>query len=120
MDSYHLLHNHIKRPAKTNVKHRQVKPAEPLEVIKMDIKYQWVNQHQRYAFILTILDCFPEKLCTGMSLLYKKGTGDYSLGRCQKKIPPQSRDGIHYNFWSKGNRRSHLSELNYVTWKPIY
>lgn len=27
----------------------------------MDIKFQWVTTHQRYAFILTILDCFTRK-----------------------------------------------------------
>ena len=61
MDSYHLLHDRIKRPAKTYVKHRRIAPTMPLEVIEMDIKYQWVDKHQRYAFILTILDCFTRK-----------------------------------------------------------
>lgn len=61
MGSYHLLHEKVKRPAKTYVKHRRVEPAMPLEVIEMDIKFQWVDVHQRYAFILTILDCFTRK-----------------------------------------------------------
>lgn len=61
MDAYHLLNDKIKRPAKTFVKHRRVQPSMPLEVIEMDIKYQWVSAHQRYAFILTILDCFTRK-----------------------------------------------------------
>lgn len=61
MDTYHLLHDRIKRPAKAYVKHRRVEPAMPLEAIEMDIKYQWVDKHQRYAFILTVLDCFTRK-----------------------------------------------------------
>ena len=27
----------------------------------MDIKFQWVTQHNRYAFILTVLDTFTRK-----------------------------------------------------------
>lgn len=61
MDSCHLLHDRIKRPARTYVKHRRVEPTGPLEVIEIDIKYQWVDQHQRYAYVLTILDCFTRK-----------------------------------------------------------
>lgn len=61
MDAYHLLHDRIKRPAKAYVKQRRVQSNGPLEVIEMDIKYQWVSNHQRYAFILTILDCFTRK-----------------------------------------------------------
>jgi len=61
MDAYHLLNEKVRRPARTHVKHRKVQPSMPLEVIEMDIKFQWVNQHQRYAFILTILDCFTRK-----------------------------------------------------------
>ena len=61
MDSYQLLHGQIKRPEKEYVKQRRIVAAMPLEVIEMDIKFQWVNLHQRYAFILTILDCFTRK-----------------------------------------------------------
>lgn len=61
MDSHHLLHGKAKRSEKRYVKHRRADPSIPLEVIEMDIKFQWVTAHQRYAFILTILDCFTRK-----------------------------------------------------------
>jgi putative transposase len=58
MGDYQLLHEKRKKTGKVYVKHRRVDPRVPLEVIEMDIKFQWVVSHQRYAFILTIIDCF--------------------------------------------------------------
>lgn len=61
MGKYQLLHEKRKVPGKTYVKHRRVNPSMPLQVIEMDIKFQWVISHQRYAFILTAIDCFTRK-----------------------------------------------------------
>lgn len=58
MGDYQLLHEKRKKPGKVYVKHRRVDPRVPLEVIEMDIKFQWVVSHQCYGFILTIIDCF--------------------------------------------------------------
>lgn len=53
-----LLHEFRKKAQRTFVKYRKVLPRRPLEVIEMDIKYVWVNQYNRYAFILTVIDTF--------------------------------------------------------------
>ena len=43
---------------KNYVKYRIVVPNGPLEVLEMDIKQIWVEEHRRYAYNLTILDTF--------------------------------------------------------------
>ena len=53
-----LLKDTVKKAQRSFVKYRKVLPTEPLQVIEMDIKYVWVNQYSRYAFILTIIDTF--------------------------------------------------------------
>ena len=40
------------------VKQRCARPLIPLTLLEMDIKQVWVEEHRRYAFILTILDTF--------------------------------------------------------------
>ncbi len=58
MKEYQLLHDRYNRTKRTFVKYRRVAPLGPLLVLEMDIKLQWVIGHNRYAFILTIIDCF--------------------------------------------------------------
>ena len=53
-----LLKDMVKKAQRTFVKYRKVLPTGPLHVIEMDIKYVWVNQYRRYAFVLTIIDTF--------------------------------------------------------------
>jgi len=53
-----LLKDMAKKVPRTFVKYRKVLPHGPLQVIEMDIKYVWVNQYSRYAFVLTIIDTF--------------------------------------------------------------
>lgn len=62
MKKYQLLNDKPKKSGKTYVKHRRVDAAEPLSVLEMDIKFQWVAEHERYAFILNIIDCFTRKI----------------------------------------------------------
>jgi putative transposase len=62
MQEYQLLHDRNPRPAKNYVKYRRVYPNKPLEVLEMDIKVQWVSDQARYAFILTVIDCFTRKV----------------------------------------------------------
>jgi len=61
MNEWQLLHEAKKKAPRAYVKYRRVDPTEPLTVIEMDIKFQWVVSHQRYAYILTIIDCFTRK-----------------------------------------------------------
>ena len=58
MADYQLLNGKRRRAGKAYVRQRRVDPSMALEVIEMDIKFQWVVSHQCYAYILTILDCF--------------------------------------------------------------
>jgi len=58
MSDYQLLNDRHRRPARQYVKYRKVCPKGPLEVLEMDIKYQWVEQHCCHGYILTILDTF--------------------------------------------------------------
>jgi len=58
MSAFQLLNDRHKRPQRTYVRYRKVTPTQPLEVIEMDIKYQWVERERRNAYILTILDTF--------------------------------------------------------------
>ncbi|MGF7141580.1 DDE-type integrase/transposase/recombinase [Roseimarinus sediminis] len=58
MKENQLLKDLAKKAQRTFVKYRKVLPRGPLQVIEMDIKYVWVNQYSRYAFVLTIIDTF--------------------------------------------------------------
>jgi len=61
MGEYHLLRNRIQIKKRKYVRYRRVNPEAPLRILEMDIKFQWVTQHCRYAFILTIIDTFTRK-----------------------------------------------------------
>jgi putative transposase len=77
MHKYLLLGDKNKRVARSYVKYRRVNPCRPLEVLEMDIKFQFVAEHQRYAFILTVIDCFSRKVLDW--------TVAYSIKRAQIK-----------------------------------
>jgi transposase InsO family protein len=53
-----LLADPRKRVPRPYVKYRRVMPGSPLEILEMDIKYVWVEEYRRYAYILTVLDTF--------------------------------------------------------------
>jgi putative transposase len=53
-----LLQKRRRLTGRKRVLHRRVLPIRPLEVLEMDIKYQWVEQYQKNAYILTIIDTF--------------------------------------------------------------
>ncbi len=53
-----LLLSRLAKVARRYVTHRCARPEQPLTLLEMDIKMVWVEEHQRYAFILTILDTF--------------------------------------------------------------
>lgn len=53
-----LLQKRRRRIGRKRVRNGRVVPVRPLEVLEMDIKYQWVEQYRRDAYILTILDTF--------------------------------------------------------------
>lgn len=53
-----LLGKARKKKGRTFVKFRRVTPNGPLEILEMDIKYQWIEGKKRYAYILTVIDTF--------------------------------------------------------------
>jgi len=53
-----LLLSRLAKVDRRYVTHRCARPEQPLTLLEMDIKMVWVEEHQRYAFILTILDTF--------------------------------------------------------------
>ena len=57
-----LLKERYKKQDKTYAKYRIVTPSKPLELIEMDIKYVWIEQEKRYAFILNIIDTFTRHI----------------------------------------------------------
>lgn len=69
MKYYQLLHERLKKQARQYVQHRKVNAQAPLEALEMDIKYQWVSAHGRYAFILTVIDCFT-RMVLGWRVAY--------------------------------------------------
>lgn len=58
MRAHDLLLSRLKRPERPYVQHRRATPVQPLVLLEMDIKMIWVEEHRRYAYILTILDTF--------------------------------------------------------------
>jgi transposase InsO family protein len=58
MKENNLLKDRHKPKGKTYAKYRIVIPDGPLQVLEMDIKYIWVTQARRHAFVFTILDTF--------------------------------------------------------------
>ena len=44
--------------SKTYAKYRKVLPEQPLHVLEMDIKFVWVEEVRRQAYVLTIIDTF--------------------------------------------------------------
>lgn len=58
MKQAHLLKPRHQRADKTYAKYRIVTPAGPLQVLEADIKYVWITEASRHAYILTIIDTF--------------------------------------------------------------
>jgi transposase InsO family protein len=58
MDENNLLRDRSLKPERTFVKYRWVMPCSPLEVLEMDIKYIWAEEHRRHVYVLTVLDTF--------------------------------------------------------------
>jgi len=62
MGLYQLLKEKWQKPARRFVQFAKVLPLKPLQVLEMDIKLVWVEEHRRHAFILTAIDTFTRVL----------------------------------------------------------
>ncbi|MCF6242201.1 MAG: DDE-type integrase/transposase/recombinase [Bacteroidales bacterium] len=58
MKAHNLLGKRYGFKEKTYAKYRKVLPEEPLQVLEMDIKFVWVEQVRRHAYILSVVDTF--------------------------------------------------------------
>jgi transposase InsO family protein len=58
MSENNLLRDRCHKSPRPYVKYRRVMPGSPLEILEMDIKYVWVEEYRRYAYVLTVLDTF--------------------------------------------------------------
>jgi putative transposase len=73
MSCYGMLKSKNKVKSKNYAKYRKVLPEKPLEVLEMDIKFVWVEQYKKHAFIITIIDTFTRHaLCHHVSYSIKK------------------------------------------------
>jgi len=43
---------------KQYAKYRILTPSMPLEMLEMDIKFLWIEEHKKHAYILTVIDVF--------------------------------------------------------------
>lgn len=53
-----LLKDRRQKAPRRFAKYRKVLPLGPLEVLEMDIKFVWVEEYRRHAFIFTVIDTF--------------------------------------------------------------
>ena len=58
MKDAQLLQEKHRKPSKTRVKYRKVFPSQPFEVLEMDIKFVWVEEHKMHCYVLTTIDTF--------------------------------------------------------------
>ena len=58
MRQRHLLLTRARKKGGPYVEYRCARPDKPLTLFEMDIKLFWVEEHRRYALVLTILDTF--------------------------------------------------------------
>jgi transposase InsO family protein len=58
MDESHLLKDRHQKAPRHYARYRKVMPTRPLEVLEMDIKFVWVEEYRRHAFVFTVIDTF--------------------------------------------------------------
>mgnify|MGYP007069081561 FL=1 len=46
-----LLKDRSQKPARSFVKYRRIMASSPLEILEMDIKFVWVEEHRRFAYV---------------------------------------------------------------------
>lgn len=58
MKENQLLKGRHAKATRQFAQYRKVMPTRPLEVLEMDIKFVWVEEYRRHAFIFTVIDTF--------------------------------------------------------------
>lgn len=70
MNENQLLKDKPRKPSRVFAKYRKVMPKSPLELIEMDIKFAWVEEYSRHAFVLTVIDTFT-RVVLGWEVAYQ-------------------------------------------------
>lgn len=65
MKEAQLLKEKHPKQAKLFVKYRKVFPSQPFEVLEMDIKFVWIEEHKRHAYVLSVIDTFTRVILHG-------------------------------------------------------
>jgi putative transposase len=53
-----LLKDRNQKAVRTFARYRKVMPHGPLELLEMDIKFVWVEEHRRHAYVFTVIDTY--------------------------------------------------------------
>ena len=78
MDESHLLKDRHQKALRQYVKYRKVMPTRPLEVLEMDIKFVWVEEYRRHAFVFTVIDTFTR------CILYWQSAYQFKQGQVKR------------------------------------
>ena len=70
MGENHLLQEKKNKPLRNFVQYRQVNPQGPLQHLEMDIKFVWVEEYRRHAFIMSVIDTFT-RVILGWQVAYQ-------------------------------------------------
>jgi len=127
MNQWQLLHDPREKTQRPYVRYRRVNPTEPLTVMEMDIKVQWVVSSQQYVYILTIIDCFTrnvlhwhvahsikkEQVIAAWQHVIIHYLQPYQM--LQKKLTIEVRNDNDSRFWAKQVREymneNHLNQI---------
>jgi len=78
MDENQLLKERYKKAPRQFARYRKVMPTRPLEVLEMDIKFVWVEEYRRHAFVFTVIDTFTR------AILYWKSAYQFKQGQVKR------------------------------------
>jgi len=78
MDESHLLKDRHQKAPRTFARYRKVLPTRPLEVLEMDIKFVWVEEYRRHAFVFTVIDTFTR------AILYWQSAYQFKQGQVKR------------------------------------
>ncbi len=78
MHQGHLLKDQHKKSPRQFARYRKVMPTRPLEVLEMDIKFAWVEEDRRHAFIFSVIDTFTRVI------LYKQSAYQFKQGQVKR------------------------------------
>lgn len=78
MQENHLLKDKSQKASRVFAKYRKVMPMGPLEVLEMDIKFVWVEEYRRHAFIFSVIDTFTR------AILYRNTAYQFKQGQVKR------------------------------------